>query len=122
MQTVLVVDDDDFMRMMLEEALCENFRVIAAASGEQALRLATEVSLDAILLDVEMPEGIDGYETCRRLKTIRAVAGVPVIFVSGHEEEVAGREGIAAGGAGYIVKPFDPQDLMALVEKVLGVS
>ncbi len=119
MQTILVVDDDDFMRMLLEDALGDRFRVITAASGEEALSRVHDDLPDAILLDIEMADGIDGYETCRRLKAGDVGAWIPVLFVSGHEDEEARREGIAAGGVDFIVKPFNPPEVVASVLKAL---
>ena len=122
MQTILVVDDDDFMRMLLEDLSGERFRVITAASGEEALsRVRAEVP-HAILLDIEMADGIDGYETCRRLKGGSVGAQVPVIFVSGHEDAQARRQGTAAGGVGFVVKPFDPPAVLSALSHALASS
>lgn len=116
--SILVVDDDDFMRELFAEALNKNYRVIASESGADALMLAQNERPDVIILDVEMP-GMDGYETCRRLKEMDAMAGIPVIFVSAHDEIEDRLMGYEAGGEDYIIKPFDPQELEAKVAQLL---
>ena len=120
LQTILVVDDDDFMRMLLEDALSDHFRVITAASGEEALIRVRDDLPGVILLDIEMADGIDGYETCRRLKSGGLGASVPVIFVSGHEGEEARRKGIEAGGVDFVVKPFNPPEVVSRVLAALA--
>jgi CheY-like chemotaxis protein len=82
--TVLVVDDDELMRWLMEEALGGSFRVVLAESGEAALALARTACPKAVVLDVDLP-GISGFETCRQLKASDATAQVPVVFVSGSE-------------------------------------
>ena len=116
--SILVVDDDDFMHEMFAEALGKTYRVIPAESGADSLMLAQNEGPDVVILDVEMP-GMDGYETCRRLKKIDAIAGVPVIFVSAHDGIEDRLKGYEAGGEDYITKPFDPQELEAKVAQLL---
>jgi len=110
---VLVVDDDEVMRDMIVSAMEDGCRMAAAASGEEALRIMGEVRPDVVLLDIEMDPGIDGYETCRRIKANEATADVPVIFVSGRDRIEDRLKGYEAGGEDYIVKPVDPQELEA---------
>ena len=116
--SILVVDDDDFMHEMFAEALSGNYRIIPAESGADSLMLAQNESPDVAILDVEMP-GMDGYEICRRLKKMDAMAGVPVIFVSAHDGIEDRLKGYEAGGEDYIIKPFDPQELEAKVAQLL---
>jgi CheY-like chemotaxis protein len=110
---VLVVDDDEVTREMVVSAMEESCRMAAAASGEDALRALAEGLPDVVLLDIEMDPGIDGYETCRRIKANDATSAVPVIFVSGRDRIEDRLKGYEAGGDDYIVKPFDPQELEA---------
>ena len=116
--SILVVDDDDFMQEMFAEALNKNYRIIQTDSGADSLFLAQKERPDLIILDVEMP-GMDGYETCRRLKKIDATADVPVIFVSAHDKIEDRLKGYEAGGEDYIIKPFDPQELETKVAQLL---
>lgn len=115
---ILVVDDDTFIREMIEDALNSHYQIIAAESGADALMLAETERPAAILLDVELP-GMDGYETCRRLKEIDSTAGIPVIFVSGHDRIEDRLKGYEAGGEDYVVKPFELEELEAKVGHLL---
>jgi len=120
--SILVVDDDDFMQEMFAEALSNNYRVIPAESGAESLMLAQNENPDVIILDVEMPD-MDGYETCRRLKKMDAMANTPVIFVSAHDGIEDRLKGYEAGGEDYIIKPFDPKKLDARVaQSLMAVS
>lgn len=112
---ILVVDDTpanmDVIRDILEE---QQYRVFAAPSGEIGLTLAARIKPDLILLDVMMP-GIDGWETCIRLKKNLHTKNIPVIFVSAKTsiEDIA--EGFKVGGVDYISKPIRREELMARV-------
>lgn len=119
MQKVLVVDDDEFMRMMIAEALGDNYRILEAGNGEECIDVAGSERPDIILLDVEMP-GIGGHETCRRLKADFDLDSIPVIFVSGHDEIESRLRGYEAGAEDYIVKPFEPQELSAKICALLS--
>ncbi|MDO8464262.1 MAG: response regulator [Gallionella sp.] len=116
--SIFVVDDDDFMHEMFAEALNKNYRITPVESGADSLFLAQKERPDLVILDVEMP-GMDGYETCRRLKKTDAMADVPVMFVSAHDKIEDRLKGYEAGGEDYIIKPFDPQELEAKVAQLL---
>ena len=115
---VLVVDDDSFMRDIFAKTLSESYAIIPAENGPDALMLAQSERLNLIILDVEMP-GMDGYELCRQLKESDTTAGIPVIFVSAHDQIEERLKGYEAGGEDYIVKPFEPQELKAKVAQLL---
>lgn len=119
MQTkILAVDDDSFMRDIYAKTLSGNYAVTTAESGTDALRLAQSERPDLIILDVEMPD-MDGYTLCRQLKEADSTAGVPVIFISAHDQIEERLKGYEAGGEDYIVKPFDRQELQAKVAQLL---
>lgn len=118
---ILVVDDDDFMQEMFADALKENYCIIPAESGADALFMAQKNHPDLIILDVEMP-GMDGYETCRRFKKIDATVDVPVIFVSAHDKIEDRLKGYEAGGEDYLIKPFDPKELETKVAQLLKAA
>ena len=113
--SILIVDDNpDILRILTELLEREGFEARPALSGEIALQAAEKSPPDLILLDIRMP-GIDGYETCRRLKGNEVTSRIPVIFISaGHdlEERVVAFQ---AGGVDYIVKPFLEEELLARV-------
>lgn len=107
---VLIVEDDDRIRASLRLALEDNgYRPIEAADGETALELMDEGPPDVVLLDLMLP-GIDGYETCRR---IRRTSDVPILIVSARVDSHDVVEGLEAGADDYIRKPFDVPELTA---------
>lgn len=111
--TVLVVDDDPAMLAMLSETLeGAGYNVLVALQGEMALGIAERITPDAVLLDALLP-GIDGFETCRRLKRRTACALVPVIFMTGLAETSNVVEGLQAGGVDYVTKPIRPDEVVA---------
>ena len=115
-RSILVVDDDPHNVRAVGSLLKESgYRVHAADSGELALAIAGEVPLDLILLDIQMPQGMDGLETCRRLKADDRTHPIPVIFLTGKEDEETTVRAFMAGGADYVKKPFDAQVLLARV-------
>lgn len=116
---VLLVDDDELTLQMLEATLESAFNVVCVTSGEQALARCASEAFDLVVLDVEMP-GLDGYETCRRLKADFQSAEIPVIFHSAKISIDERLQGYAAGGADYLSKPFDPTELLAKISLVLA--
>ena len=116
---IMNVDDDEIMRDMAADMLGGAFRVLTANSGQECLRLLRESPVDLILLDVEMSPGIDGYETCRRIRKDDALAEIPVIFLSGHDRIEDRLKGYEAGGDDYVVKPCDPVELESKIRALL---
>lgn len=115
MNTLLVVDDVPAnLAMLTDAASAAGFRVLLAEDGERALRLAEKAQPDLILLDVLMP-GLDGLETCRRLKTNPVTREIPVIFVTALGETVDKVAGLEAGGVDYVTKPLQPAEVLARV-------
>ncbi len=113
--TVLVVDDQPENIHVLLQALRDDYAVLAATSGEQALRLARKTPApDVILLDVMMP-GMDGYEVCRQLKADEATREIPVIFVTALHESDNEARGLELGAIDYVTKPVKPVLLKARV-------
>jgi DNA-binding response OmpR family regulator/DNA-binding CsgD family transcriptional regulator len=113
--TLLIVDDVPANLAVLIDALTqERYRVLLAENGERALRLAAQIRPDLILLDVTMP-GLDGLETCRRLKANPALREIPVIFVTAQAEVSDKVAGLAAGGVDYVTKPLEPAEVIARV-------
>ncbi len=113
---ILVVDDSpeiiDLVRLTLEDIGCE---VMVATSGERALETVQRQLPELILLDVVMP-GIDGFETCRRLKQDERTQAISVIFLTGLNDVEHLAAGFAAGGADYITKPFRKEEVLLRVE------
>lgn len=113
---VMVVDDAAASLEYLMDILKQRrYRVRPAASGSIALRSAALKPPDLILMDVRMP-GMDGYEVCRRLKSDRQTADIPVIFVSVADSTSCKMGGFEAGGVDYITKPFVAEEMLARVQ------
>ena len=118
---VLLVDDSPDSLSFLTEALEESgYSVLIATSGASALSIVDRITPDLILLDAVMP-GMDGFETCQRLKAHGVVAQVPVIFMTAKVQK-ADVERYQALGAGVIPKPFDPMRLPDEVDRILGAA
>jgi response regulator RpfG family c-di-GMP phosphodiesterase len=104
---VLVVDDDRSVRNLIAGLLRRYYEVVTAASGEEALALVAQLPPAVVLLDIVMP-GIDGYETCRRLKTEFAARNIQVIMLSAASSAEEQSRAFELGADAYMVKPFDP--------------
>ena len=113
-QVILVVDDAPENIQVLSAILKPSYKVKAATSGERALKIAcSDKPPDLILLDIMMPE-MDGYEVCRQLKAEEHTRAIPVIFVTGLSEDTDQNKGLALGAAGYLTKPVNPDEVLAL--------
>ena len=114
-QLVLVVDDTPVNLEVVSEALSDaGFEVAIATDGERALKQVGMSQPDLILLDVMMP-GIDGFETCRRLKASPATCDIPVIFMTALSDITDKETGFQLGAVDYITKPFQETELLARV-------
>lgn len=115
-KTVLVVDDKANMRAMVRDYLTEeNFHVIVAENGQQALFTARQEKPDLILLDIMMPQ-MDGYEF---LRTYRKEQSTPIILITARLEETDKVLGLELGADDYITKPFGMRELVARIRAVL---
>ncbi|MEM9782126.1 MAG: response regulator transcription factor [Pseudomonadota bacterium] len=114
-EIVLLVDDSPETLSMLTDALeAAGETVLVARDGETALSLIERVEPDLVLLDAIMP-GLDGFETCRRLKRHPAMNTIPVIFMTGLSDSAHVVQGLQAGGVDYVTKPVDPDALIARI-------
>jgi CheY-like chemotaxis protein len=116
---VLVVDDIEDNRDLYAQYLrFAGYRVEQAASGFEALTKVPALHPDLVVMDLSMP-GLDGCETTRRLKADPATRKTPVIALTGHSADHSKTEAMEAGCAGYLTKPCLPEDLVAVIAKVL---
>ncbi len=119
---VLVVDDDPTSIDLLAVLLGDNYKLIVAKSGEQALKRArAETPPDIILLDILMPV-MDGIEVCRQLKADSATADIPVIFVTALNKVEDETKGFEIGGVDFITKPFSPPVVKARIRTHLKLK
>jgi DNA-binding NarL/FixJ family response regulator len=110
---VLVVDDSPATLGMLNDTLeAAGFTVLVAQSAATAMQLVERITPDIVLMDAIMP-GMDGFEACRRMKQIKALASVPIIFMTGLTESEHVIRGLEAGGVDYVTKPVTPDEVVA---------
>lgn len=112
---VLVVDDEAFNFDMLEVGIGEKLDLSYASSGKEGLNMSIRSQPDIILLDICMP-GLDGYDTCRLLKNTPETSNIPIILLSGLENEGEIKEGYDAGCDAYITKPFVMSELLNKIQ------
>jgi DNA-binding NtrC family response regulator len=113
--TVLIVDDEPLNVDLLEQELrAVGYRTVSASTGEAALALAAQAQPDLVLLDLRMA-GIDGYETCRRLKASEATHAIPVIVLTALKETFEKVRAFREGAVDYVTKPFETEELLARV-------
>jgi putative two-component system response regulator len=117
---ILIVDDKPDNLRIMKQTLMTHYQLLFAKSGEQALFLATEQNPDLILLDVMMP-GIDGFETCRRLKLQKGTRHIPVIFVTAMSDIEDETYGFDVGAVDFIAKPISAPIVRARVRTHLSL-
>ena len=121
MPVVLLVDDNAINLQLLHQTLeGQGYRLLSATSGEGALRIAQKAKPDLILLDIMMP-GIDGYETCTRLKADESTQNIVIIFLTALQATEDKVRGLSLGAVDFITKPFDPDEVVARVRRQLDV-
>lgn len=120
---VLIVDDDPInVKILVRILRGEDFEILQATDGESALKIAAEVRPTLILLDVNMPPGIDGYEVARRLKADPETANIAIVFCSGRTEPQDKVEGLELGAVDYVAKPYDKGEVLARVRTHLTLG
>jgi DNA-binding NarL/FixJ family response regulator len=113
--TILVVDDTPETLGLLTDTLDHaGFTVLIATDGQSALELLDQITPDLVLMDAVMP-GMNGFESCRRMKQEKMLANLPVIFLTGLSESAHVVEGLASGGVDYVTKPIVVDELLARI-------
>ena len=117
---ILICDDDPVILRLLQVNLeLEGYDVLLAHHGERAIEVATAEHPDLVILDIMMPK-LDGYQTCERLKANDETKDIPVVFLSAKAQETDIERGKEYGVAEYLTKPFDPNDLIDVVERLIN--
>jgi DNA-binding response OmpR family regulator len=116
---VLVVEDDPSISALLSKALDNGgYQVVTAGDGEAALILCVEERPDVILLDVNLPK-LDGFSVAKRLKGVDSLKSIPIIFLTAKDRPADMILGLQAGAKHYVTKPFNIDDLMKKVRKLV---
>ena len=119
-KTILIVDDTVSNLDILDELL-DQYDVMDATNGKDALEIVEEEKVDLILLDIMMPE-MDGFEVCQKLKENPQTTNIPIIFITAKTDEDSIEKAYEIGGADYVTKPFRPKELLARVKKELQIQ
>ena len=112
--TLLVVDDNEELLLLISNLLAPYFRIETASDGEEALRILSRQPVDLVVSDIKMP-GMDGIELCRRIKQTFEYCHIPVILLTAKNADESRIEGYNSGADGYVTKPFNLQLLYAQI-------
>jgi two-component system OmpR family response regulator len=116
MTTILVVDDDAHIRELISLYLTdEGFSIVEQANGEEALEYAASSLVDMVILDIMMPQ-MDGWELCRKL---RELDDMPILMITAKGESTHRIKGFQLGTDDYLIKPFDPMEMVMRVKALL---
>lgn len=116
---ILIADDEEDVKVVVQLFLeSKGYDIVTAYDGLDAMDRAREEKPDLIILDVMMPI-IDGFEVCKKLKEDPDLKDIPVVMLSASSHAESKQRGIEVGAVEYIVKPFDPEKLQAIIEGIL---
>jgi CheY-like chemotaxis protein len=119
MAKILIAEDERDIRNLIAFTLqFAGHQVVASADGAEALETARRDIPDLIVLDIRMPR-MDGYEVCRQIKADNTLKHIPVVFLTAKGQETEMQAGYALGAAGYIIKPFAPDQLTERLQAIL---
>jgi diguanylate cyclase (GGDEF)-like protein len=119
---ILLVEDSATLRHAMCQYISEaGHETVVAQSGEEALQMLEDTPVDLIIMDVEMP-GLDGFETTRLIREWLGGHWVPIIFLSGKDEDYSYRDGIEAGGDDYLIKPISPVIIKAKIRAMARIA
>jgi CheY-like chemotaxis protein len=125
MSTVLIVDDEQHIRLLIEQTLedleDDGVELLTAADGEEALAVLEHQHPELVFLDVMLPKR-DGFDVCRAIKQEMGLAATYVVMLTAKGQAYDRDQGLAAGADLYMTKPFDPDALLRLAREVLGLG
>jgi CheY-like chemotaxis protein len=120
MKKILIVDDEFEIRRLVEITLrVEDYQILQAESGEEAIEIVRAEKPDLVIMDIMMPGGIDGLEATRILKNDPETKECPIIMLTAKGQSYERKEGLAAGADDYFAKPFSPLELIKKVAEIL---
>ena len=120
---ILIADDEAFMRLLIKQALedlkNQNVEILTAVNGEEALEIIRTERPALVFLDVMMPK-VDGYEVCREVKRVLGMEDVFIVLLTARGQKDDRENGGRMGADIFMTKPFDPDEIISVVEKILG--
>lgn len=116
--TILIAEDDDEVRTYLQEELRDNFTIVQAANGKEALKILANEEISLVLSDVMMPE-MNGFDLCRDIKTDLSCCHIPVILLTALSDERQRNFGLSSGADEYIQKPFQVSYIKLKIIRIL---
>ena len=119
MSRVLVIEDDEFNRQVLEQLLEDEFDVFLAADGGQGIFAAIDHRPDVILLDLSMPR-MGGWSVVETLSSDHRTENIPVIIMTGHTDGKTRLKAHEMGCAGFVAKPYNADEILGLVQRIIG--
>ncbi len=117
-QKILIADDEPAVRLIVGRILGEEYIVLEAADGEEAIDIAKGQQPALVLMDLMMPK-MDGYAACSRIKSDQATKGIKVVILTAVGHELNKRYADEMGADGYITKPFTPESLLENIRQLL---
>ena len=121
MKKILIVDDQRQIRRLVAITLGrEDYQIFEAKNGEEAIEIVKVEKPDLIIMDIQMPGGMDGLEATKVLRNDPETKSCCIIMLTGKGQEVDREKGFEAGADDYFTKPFSPLELLKKVEEVLG--
>lgn len=118
---ILAVDDSKIIQTAIQRALEGYYQVITADSAVDALSEIYHQEIQLLLLDVSMP-GIDGLELCRTVRTLPQFENLPIIMLTSRDTPFDKMQGHSAGATEYLTKPFESEQLLQVISKLLDIS
>lgn len=118
-KTILTVDDSPSIRQMVSFTLKQaGFQVVEAEDGQKGLQVAQQHNIDLVLTDLNMPN-MDGLELISKLRQLPTFKFTPILMLTTESDDTKKMAGKQAGATGWIVKPFNPEQLLKVIERVL---
>ncbi|MBU0471230.1 MAG: response regulator [Nanoarchaeota archaeon] len=118
MKKVLIIEDEEYIANAEKLILQDEFKVFVAHNGNEGLSMAKRLRPDVIVLDIMLPQ-MSGYELCQKIRDEKTIANTKVVMVTAKSEQADEDMGKYTGANEYITKPFEPEDLISAVHKVL---
>lgn len=123
---ILIVDDEEHLRLLLEQTLEElvdegDVELLSAADGREAVEMIREYRPDLVFLDVMMPN-MNGHEVCEQVAGDEQTREMPIVLLTAMGQDLDRRRGLELGACRYMTKPFDPDDILELARHLLDLE